>query len=150
MSRRSIEIESFEHLTPIPAATRIGPYVTCSITPPYNAGTREVPETLEEQIDNLFLHVGQMLDGAGATWDDVAKMTFYVTDPAASCARITRIEVDPTFEWGVGNFGIAEGGGGGSSCVGVPEPGPVSLMGLGLLMLGLGRLAGARRREFAA
>ena len=84
MSRRSIEIESFKHLNPIPAATRIGPYVTCSITPPYNAGTREVPETLEEQIDNLFLHVGQMLEGAGATWDDVAKMTFYVTDPAAT------------------------------------------------------------------
>lgn len=88
MNRRSIEIESFTHLNPIPAATRIGPYVTCSITPPYNAGTRDVPETLEEQIDNLFLHVGQMLDGAGATWDDVAKMTFYVTNPAETRAAL--------------------------------------------------------------
>ena len=42
------------------------------------------PTPLEEQIDNLFTHVGQMLEGAGATWDDMAKMTFYVTDPAAS------------------------------------------------------------------
>ena len=25
-----------------------------------------------------------MLDGAGATWDDVAKMTFYVADPGES------------------------------------------------------------------
>jgi 2-iminobutanoate/2-iminopropanoate deaminase len=82
MTRRSIEIESFKHLNPIPAATRIGPYVTCSITPPYNPGTRDVPDTLEEQIDNLFTHVGQMLEGAGATWDDVAKMTFYVANPA--------------------------------------------------------------------
>ena len=82
--RKSINIESFEHINPIPAATRIGPYVTCSITPPYNSGTRELPETLEEQIDNLFIHVGQMLDGAGAMWGDVAKMTFYVTDPATS------------------------------------------------------------------
>jgi len=88
MNRRSIEIESFKHLNPIPAATRIGPYVTCSITPPYNAGTRDVPETLEEQIDNLFLHVGQMLEGAGATWDDVAKMTFYVTNPAETRAAL--------------------------------------------------------------
>ena len=88
MNRRSIEIESFTHLNPIPAATRIGPYVTCSITPPYNAGTRDVPETLEEQIDNLFLHVGQMLEGAGATWDDVAKMTFYVTNPAETRAAL--------------------------------------------------------------
>jgi 2-iminobutanoate/2-iminopropanoate deaminase len=84
MARRSIDIESFQHGNPIPAATRIGPYVTCSITPPFNPGTRDCPETLAEQIDNLFVHVGQMLDGAGATWDDVAKMTFYVTNPAES------------------------------------------------------------------
>lgn len=69
----------------------------------------------------------------------------YVTDPAASCARITRIEIDPTFEWGTGNFGIAEGSS--SSCVSVPEPGPVSLMGFGLLSLGLGHLIRARRRR---
>ncbi len=25
-----------------------------------------------------------MLEGAGATWDDMAKMTFYVTDPATA------------------------------------------------------------------
>ena len=82
MTRKSIDIESFEHSNPIPAATRIGPYVTCSITPPFNPGTRDCPEELDAQIANLFTHVGQMLEGAGATWDDVAKMTFYVTDPA--------------------------------------------------------------------
>ena len=84
MARQSIEIESFQHANPIPAATRIGPFITSSITPPTNPGSRDVPDSLEEQIENLFTHVGQMLDGAGATWDDMAKMTFYVTDPAAS------------------------------------------------------------------
>ena len=84
MSRQSIDIESFAHLNPIPAATRIGPYVTSSITPPFNPGSRDCPDSLDAQIDNLFTHVGQMLDGAGATWDDVAKMTFYVADPAES------------------------------------------------------------------
>lgn len=84
MTRRSIEIDSFKHGNPIPAATRIGPYVTCSITPPFDPGTRNCPDGLAEQIDNLFVHVGQMLDGAGASWDDVAKMTFYVTDPRAA------------------------------------------------------------------
>lgn len=82
MSRQSIEIESFVHSNPIPAATRIGPFLTSSIIPPFNAGGREVPETLAEQIDNLFLHVGQMLEAAGASWDDMAKMTFYVRNPA--------------------------------------------------------------------
>ena len=84
MSRKSIEIESFQHTNPIPAATRVGPLVMSSITPPTNPGTLDVPDTLEEQIDNLFTHVGQMLTGAGATWDDMVKMSFYVTDPAVS------------------------------------------------------------------
>ena len=82
MTRRSIDIESFQHGNPIPAATRIGPLVVCSITPPFDPGSRNCPDTLEGQIDNLFVHVGQMLAGAGGTWADVAKMTFYVTDPA--------------------------------------------------------------------
>lgn len=88
MPRQSIECESLIHANPIPCASRIGPYLTSSIIPPYGPGTRDVPETLEEQIDNLFVHVGQMLDAAGAGWDDVAKMTFYVADPAASRAAL--------------------------------------------------------------
>ena len=31
MTRRSIEIESFVHSNPIPAATRIGPLVVCML-----------------------------------------------------------------------------------------------------------------------
>ena len=89
--RQSIEIESFEHANPIPCATRIGPLIECSITPPCNPGSRDIPEALEDQIENLFIHVGQMLEGAGATWDDMAKMTFYVTNPAESRAALNGI-----------------------------------------------------------
>ncbi len=82
--RKSINITSFEHVNPIPAATLIGPLLTSSIVAPYNPGTRDCPESLEEQIANLFIHVGQMLTEADAGWDNVAKMTFYVQDPVAS------------------------------------------------------------------
>ncbi|HCB34898.1 MAG TPA: RidA family protein [Acidimicrobiaceae bacterium] len=88
MTRRSIDIVGFEHANPIPAATRVGPLVVCSITPPYDPGTRDCPESLGDQIANLFVHVGRMLDGAGAGWDDVAKMTFYVADAAAARAAL--------------------------------------------------------------
>ena len=82
MPRHSIHIESLSHLTPIPVATRIGPLVTCSITAPFNPGTRELPPDIGGQIANLFHHVGAMLAEAGGTWDNVAKMTFYAPDPS--------------------------------------------------------------------
>lgn len=88
MTRRSIEIESFVHGNPIPSATRIGPLIESSIIPPFNPGVRELPDTIEEQIDNLFLHMGNMLEAAGATWDDMAKITFFVQDPNESRAAL--------------------------------------------------------------
>ena len=84
MTRISIETDSFAHTNPIPCATRIGPLIESSIIPPFNDGVREVPDTLEEQIDNLFLHMGNMLEVAGASWDDMAKITFFVVDANAS------------------------------------------------------------------
>jgi 2-iminobutanoate/2-iminopropanoate deaminase len=84
MARRSIDIESFQHANPIPAACRIGPLLISGITPPFDPGTRNVPDTLEAQVENLFTHVGQMLDAGGGSWDDVARMTFYVVDPSKS------------------------------------------------------------------
>ena len=82
MTRTSIQVASFAHENPIPCATRVGPLIESSIIPPFNAGVREVPDTIEEQIANLFLHMGNMLTTAGATWDDMAKVTFFVGNPA--------------------------------------------------------------------
>ena len=84
--RRSIETDTFKHANPIPCATRIGPLIESSIIPPYNPGVRELPDTLDEQIANLFTHMGAMLKEAGAGWDDVAKITFFVGDDDARAA----------------------------------------------------------------
>ena len=80
--RESLEIASLSHLAPIPVATRVGPLVTCSITAPFNPGTRTCPPSPTEQVVNLFTHVGNMLRAAGADWSAVAKMTFYAPDTA--------------------------------------------------------------------
>ena len=80
--RRSIQIPGLSHLTGIPVATRVGPLVVSSVIGAFTPGTRVVPETIEEQIANIFTHVGAMLDAAGATWDDVAKMSFWLAEPA--------------------------------------------------------------------
>lgn len=84
MARQSIEIESFVHQNPIPSATRIGPLIESSIIPPYNDGVREMPESLEAQIANLFLHMGNMLEAVDASWEDMAKITFFVSDAAGA------------------------------------------------------------------
>jgi enamine deaminase RidA (YjgF/YER057c/UK114 family) len=75
--RRSIHIEGLSHLSAIPVATRVGPLVVSSVIGPYDAGTRNVPEATEDQLANIFAHAKAMLDEAGATWDDVAKMEFW-------------------------------------------------------------------------
>ena len=79
MPRRSIEIDSFQHANPIPAASRVGPLLASSIIAPRDPGRRaSVPEDVDGQLANLFHHVGEMLDAAGADWRHIAKMTFYV------------------------------------------------------------------------
>jgi 2-iminobutanoate/2-iminopropanoate deaminase len=121
VTRTSIEIDSFAHQNPIPAATRIGPLIESSIIPPFNDGVREVPDTIEEQIDNLFLHMGNMLDGAGASWDDMVKITFFVADAAESRAALNGPWVekfpDPASRPSRHNLEVPGGGKARISCV---------------------------------
>ncbi len=121
MTRTSIEIASFAHENPIPSATKIGPLIESSIIPPFNDGERVLPDTLEEQIDNLFLHMGNMLTEAGATWDDMAKITFFVADAAASRAALNGPWVerfpDPASRPSRHNMQVPGGGKAQISCV---------------------------------
>ena len=80
MGRKSIEIESFKHVNPIPAASRIGPLLVSSVIAPRDPGEPTVPETPEAQYVNLFHHIGQILDAAGADWRHIARINFFVPD----------------------------------------------------------------------
>ena len=80
MARRSIEIGSFKHVNPIPAASRIGPLLVSSVIAARDPDGTTVPEGAEAQYANLFHHIGQILDEAGAEWRHVARITFYVPD----------------------------------------------------------------------
>ena len=85
-SRRSISIDGLSHLTAIPVATRIGPLLVSSVIAPFNPGTRDVPQDLEEQYANIFRHTGLMLEAAGGDWSHVAKMEFWT--PTADRAAL--------------------------------------------------------------
>ncbi len=77
-SRRAISIDGLSHLTAIPVASRVGPLLASSVIAPFNPGTRDVPETFEAQCANIFRHVGLMLAEAGAGWQHIARMEFWV------------------------------------------------------------------------
>ena len=82
MKRVSIDIAGLTHENPIPVATRIGPLLVTSIISPFNPGTRDIPDSLDDKVANLFAHMGEILEAAGGTWDDVAKVEFFVKDIA--------------------------------------------------------------------
>lgn len=81
--RWSVDAPGCEHATPIPTASRVGPLLASSVVAPYDVGTRSLPETVSEQVANLFERAGRVLDTGGAGWADVAKMTFYVRDASS-------------------------------------------------------------------
>ncbi len=89
-ARKSIHIEGLSHLMAIPVATRIGPLVVSSVIASFDPGTRNVPATIEAQVANIFRHVGAMLESAGAEWRHVAKMEFWMPDPANGRAALEK------------------------------------------------------------
>ena len=96
VSRRSIEIDTLRHRTPIPVATRIGPLIVSSVINAFEPGTRDLPESAERQAANVFRYVGQILVEAGADWPHVAKMEFWVPDATWRAALDTPwLEVFP-------------------------------------------------------
>ena len=80
MARQSIDINSFQHANPIPAASRIGPLLVSSVIAARDPGQQTVPEDAEAQYVNLFHHIGEILTGAGADWRHIARITFFVPD----------------------------------------------------------------------
>jgi 2-iminobutanoate/2-iminopropanoate deaminase len=112
MARRSIEVDSFKHVNPIPSACRIGPLLVSSVIAGRDVDGKTVPADPGAQFANCFHHIGEMLREAGGDWRHVARITFYVPDikfrdacnpvwveyfpdPASRPARHTQISSGP-------------------------------------------------------
>lgn len=80
-SRRvSITMPGFGHENPIPAGSRIGPFLFSGVLTGRDAESRVMPDGLDAQCANVFAHVRQLLAAAGGSTDDIAKMTFHLID----------------------------------------------------------------------
>ncbi|GII25077.1 RidA family protein [Planosporangium mesophilum] len=83
-NRRSIEIEGLHHGgAPIPQACLVGPLLVSSGILGQDPAGGRVPEDLTEQVAHVFANIGRVLDAAGGSVADIAKLTFFVRDRAS-------------------------------------------------------------------
>jgi len=82
MRRRSIEIPGFRHEHPIPAASRIGPFVVSGGISGMDPVTGRLPDDIEEQCALVFAHMKEIIEAASGTTDDILKVTVWLKDGA--------------------------------------------------------------------
>lgn len=79
MGRRiSISLPGFGHENPVPVASRIGPHLHSGVLTGRDPVTREMPESLDAQLANVFGHVRALMAAAGGSLDDIVKLTFHL------------------------------------------------------------------------
>ena len=76
--RRSIDVPGLGHGTnPIPAASRVGPFIATGGIRGVDVATGQMPATLGDQVDHMFGNLKRVLGAAGATLDAVIKITLW-------------------------------------------------------------------------
>lgn len=78
-----------EHTNPFPACVKIGNMIFSAAIGGDDPDTHELPEDQESQIENAFATMRNMLTKAGASPENVAKVSVYVND------RSIRPKVNP-------------------------------------------------------
>lgn len=82
MSQRiSIEIPGNKHDNPIPAACRIGPFLVSSVITPKDVNG-QCADSLDGQCSQVFQNLTVLLTAAGATAEQIIKVTVYLKDRA--------------------------------------------------------------------
>lgn len=78
--REAIEIDDFSHENPVPAASRIGPFLASGVLTGRDPDTGEMPARLDQQCANMFGHVRALLAAAGGSTEDLLSMTVRLAD----------------------------------------------------------------------
>ncbi len=80
MKRRSIEVEGLPHTHPIPAASRIGPFVATGTITGKDPQTGQIPAEIEQQCAVMFANVRRVIEAASGTPEDIIKLTVWMKD----------------------------------------------------------------------
>lgn len=85
--RQSIVIAGFRHGDlPFPVASRVDNIVYTSAISGYDASSEAYADGADAQAALMFLHLRNILAAAGASSDDVVRMTFYAKNASARAA----------------------------------------------------------------
>ncbi len=78
--RQTIHIPGVQHNAPIPYGARVGNVIYSSAIQGINADTGELPEDVYEQARQCFRNMHTFLEIAGATPDDIVRLTCFLAD----------------------------------------------------------------------
>lgn len=83
-ARHSIHVAGLEHgKLPIPNASRIGPFIATGGIRGVDPKTRVMPDDVAGQTALMFANLRAIIEAAGASCDDILKLTIWIADPAA-------------------------------------------------------------------
>ena len=80
MPRSSINVGEIAHASPIPNASRIGNIIVSSLIRGADPATSKLAATLERQCAFMFMHMRQTVEAAGATVEDIIKVTVWMRE----------------------------------------------------------------------
>lgn len=78
--REVIQLSGSKHQNPIPTAVKIGNMVYTSAIIGSDPETGEMPESVYDEVANLFYYMKEIMELAGGSTDDIAHLSVYVTD----------------------------------------------------------------------
>lgn len=82
--RHSIVVDGLGHGTnPIPAASRIGPFIATGGVRGVDPATGQMPTDVTAQVDLMFANLETILRAGGAGLEDVLKITVWLATPDA-------------------------------------------------------------------
>ncbi len=78
--RQTIHIPGVQHNAPIPFGARVGNVIYSSAIQGINADTGQLSEDVYEQARQCFRNMHTFLEHAGATPDDIVRLTCFLAD----------------------------------------------------------------------
>jgi 2-iminobutanoate/2-iminopropanoate deaminase len=78
--RQSFQIPGVHHAAPIPFGARVGNTIYSSAIQGINADTGDLSDDVDDQATQCFRNLRTFLDVAGATTDDIVRMTCFLKD----------------------------------------------------------------------